>query len=170
MFSIPMLPADPAAHVLELFATDLRNVPFPDVDHTSLAAAHEAVQAALREVAEAEAMLEAAHQALIARQEELAHKASRGLAYAKIYAEADDALADKVAMIAALPGLSGRARKTSSDAAASPAAPKRRGRPAKTQPGQAALAPLETSVELDTDDDRASGDTQSLAHAVSAAE
>jgi hypothetical protein len=133
-----MLPADPALAVLELFATDLRSVPFPDVDHTSLAAAHEAVQAALNEVAEAEAMLEAAHQALLARQEELAHKAIRGLAYAKIYAETDDVLAEKVATIAALPGLSSRSRKTT-ETAAQASTPKRRGRPAKTQPGQAAL-------------------------------
>jgi hypothetical protein len=151
-----MLPADPAAAVLELFATDLRSVPFPDVDHTSLAAAHDAVQAALNEVAEAEAMLEAAHQALLARQEELAHKATRGLAYAKIYAETDEALAEKVAQIAALPGLSSRSRK-STESAAQMSAPKRRGRPAKTQPGQAALSSLASleasSHEAEADDE-----------------
>lgn len=142
---MPSLPDDPAAAVLDLFTHDLANVQFPDVGRDVLEQAHGSVQRALAELAEAEALLEAAHASLLLRQDELAQKATRALAYARIYAESDDALAEKVASIAALPGLSPRnAGRRQGDALTmqnANAAPRRRGRPAKTQPGQTALAP-----------------------------
>lgn len=142
MFSYAMLLDDPALAVLDLYATDLANVQFPDVSLPLLEQAHGGVKDALADLAQAEALLEAAHATLLARQDELAHKASRALAYARIYAEADEALAEKVAAIAALPGLSPRGARRPVDALASQAAnaaPRRRGRPPKAQPEQTAL-------------------------------
>ena len=149
MFSCPMLPADPAAAVLELFSTDLVNVQFPDVGQASLEAAHDAVKQAQAELAEAEALLEAAHQSLLAKQDELAHKASRALAYARIYAESDEALAEKVRAIAALPGLAPRGLRKGFEAPQGNAAlaPKKRGRPPKAQAGQATLPAQDLAVD-----------------------
>lgn len=157
MFSYRMHLDDPALAVLDLYATDLANVQFPDVSLPLLEQAHAGVKDALADLAQAEALLEAAHATLLARQDELAHKASRAIAYARIYAEADEALAEKVAAIAALPGLSSRTARRPVDALAAQAsngAPRRRGRPPKAQPEQTALgaalgAPPTSSREAD---------------------
>ena len=142
MFSCRMLLDEPASAVLDLYANDLANVQFPDVSLTILEQADRAVKDALAELAQAEALLESAHATLLARQEELAQKATRALAYARIYAESDEALAEKVAAISALPGLSPRSARRPPEATPGQslaAAPRRRGRPPKTQPEQTAL-------------------------------
>ena len=150
-----MLLDDPANAVLDLYAHDLANVQFPGVSLAILEQAQSAVKDALNDLAQAEALLEAAHATLLARQDELAQKATRALAYARIYAEADEALAEKVAAIASLPGLSPRGARRPNDALASQnlaSAPRRRGRPPKAQPEQTALGTGEPAAIAERED------------------
>ena len=144
---------EPTNAVLDLYTHDLANVQFPGVSLTILEQADRAVKEALSELAQAEALVESAHATLLVRQEELAQRATRALAYARIYAEADDALSEKVAAIAAMPGLSPRGARRPTEALAGQslaAAPRRRGRPAKAQPAQTALGTgLATAADAD---------------------
>jgi hypothetical protein len=74
--------------VLALFAGPLAQVAFPDVDAALLGRHADAVRAAAREVARAEAMVADARRQLDERTATLTAAARRGLAYARIYAEA----------------------------------------------------------------------------------
>ena len=136
-----MLPDDPALAVLDLFTTDLAHVQFPDMSREVLETAASDVSLALEELGAAEALLEHAHQKLLARQGELAQKAARALAYAKVYAETDALLFARVTAIADLPGLAPRAPRKVVEGPNAPAA-RRRGRPPKTATGQASLGAL----------------------------
>jgi hypothetical protein len=93
----PIAPAVQA--VLELFATDLGELRFPDVDQQVLAHASAAVLSRAEEVAAAEAMLLAAKEALLDASEALLGKCQRALAYARIYAEDDRELQQKLEVI-----------------------------------------------------------------------
>src|SRR6478672_8792422 len=74
--------------VIELFAGELAKVPFPDVDAAVLRRQAEEVRAEAIAVARAREALDAAQQKLVERNATLGDTVARGLAYARIYAEA----------------------------------------------------------------------------------
>ena len=102
--------------VIDLFANQLANVAFPDVDGALLKRQAEDVRAEAVAVERAREALEVAQHKLAERNAKLAETVARGLAYARIYADAHPALANAIASVAA-----------PSPPAAPPA--KRRGRP-----------------------------------------
>jgi hypothetical protein len=83
--------------VLDLFAEDLKGVAFPGVDAALLTQQADEVRARARDVERAQSVLDAAQAALNDRTAVLAALASRGLAYARIYAADDPALAARLA-------------------------------------------------------------------------
>jgi hypothetical protein len=105
---IPPASADdpiPAQHraVIELFSNQLAKVAFPDVDATLLRRHADEVRAAALEVARARDALDAAQTRLAERTALLGETAARGLAYARIYADAHPdrhALATAIAELA----------------------------------------------------------------------
>jgi hypothetical protein len=125
--------------VLDLFASDLAEVKFPDVDQKSLAEAALEAQAQAEEAAGAEEALRSAMAALAAKQEELQQKAQRALAYAAVYAQGNPELHAKVEAAARAAGFSkprpAQKERATPPASADPqAAPRRRGRPPKAKP------------------------------------
>ncbi len=82
--------------LLELFATDLADVRFPEVDATSLAAHHRAVDEATQALALAEQAVARASADLAERKQALAQHTKRALAYVKIYAEERPELRERV--------------------------------------------------------------------------
>lgn len=75
--------------VIELFASELAELKFPDVDQVVLGEAAARVLTQAETVAAAEAALTAAREALSDAQELLLGKCQRALAYARVYAEED---------------------------------------------------------------------------------
>ncbi len=134
MFSFMDAIPSPIQSLLDLFATALVEVRFADVDAQTLARAAADVQAASLVVANAQAAVDEARQALQERQETLLQHAQRAAAYARVYAETDEALSDRLSAIT-LPRSTRRARSNgdalvlSSDPPAS--LPRPRGRPRK---------------------------------------
>lgn len=110
--------------VIELFATQLAKVAFPEVDVALLRRQADDLRAEAAAVARARAALEAAQHALAARTSTLTETAARGVAYARIYAEAHPDRAELTAALAALV----ESRPTAPSVAPMP---KRRGRPPK---------------------------------------
>lgn len=141
--TLPDDPIDPAvADLLALFSGRLQGVRFPDVDHATLSELAGEVKRCAEEVEEARAMLEAAEAALEERRQALLGRASRALAYARIYADGDAELQgelDRIALPKAGPRV--EAREPEAMNAAEPAR-RKRGRPRKVQPGTGAPAPL----------------------------
>jgi hypothetical protein len=134
MANDPALPdAIPEAmtRLLALFATDLAKVRFGDLDASVLQTAAGAVQAAARELAEAEALADAARASLEAAREALLHKGQRALAHARIFAEGSPDLSGRLEGIA-LPGGPRRAEPRLLTPDLTEASPRRRGRPPKT--------------------------------------
>lgn len=127
--------------LLDLFASDLGSVRFGDVDAASLARLVAEAEAAETEVAAAERTLEDARAVVAARTDALLQHAHRALAYARVFAEDDPALAAKLAAVAlpkprkARPAEEGVA--ATDEASAPPRRP--RGRPRKV--------PLVTATE-----------------------
>lgn len=78
--------------VVALFRGPLHNVRFADIDAAGLGNLAAEVEAAAAEVEAQEAKLAELRQALSQKQESLAALAQQALAYARIYAEGDDAL------------------------------------------------------------------------------
>ena len=126
----------PIQTVLDLFSTHLADVRFGDIDAPSLARLAADVQAASDVATAAQIALDSARITLHERQEALLHHAQRALAYARVYAEADESLSACLEAVT-LPRAARRARP---DAAASEAlvltaqanpAPRPRGRPRK---------------------------------------
>jgi hypothetical protein len=121
--------------LLDLFTTALVEVRFADVNAQTLAHAVADVEAASEVVTIAQSALDDARQALQERQETLLQHAQRAVAYARVYAESDEALSARLGAIA-LPRSTRRTRPNgealvlSSDPPATPARP--RGRPRKT--------------------------------------
>jgi len=109
--------------VLELFATDLRDVAFPGVDAAVLRRHADEVRGRARDVDRARAVLEAALAALDERTRALEAVAGRGLAYARIFAADQPALAERLASLGATPPAPARE-------APAPTAPRRGRRPA----------------------------------------
>ncbi len=116
--------------VLELYASDLKDVRFPDLDLASLHALAAEVGDAQHEVDDLESQLLDAKQRVAERNATLLARAERALSYARIYAEDNDALSQRIERIR---------RPTASEA------PKKRGRPAKSSPQQ--LDVLENAAE-----------------------
>ena len=134
---------EPLRALLGLYETELRELKFPDIDAQVLAQSGRAVLSAAEEVAEAEAALDAARAELQRHQEALLHKGQRALAYARVFAEEQPELLEKLAQIT-LPrpprraAVDAQAGVASGDGDAAAAAPKRRGRPPKVRPEGAA--------------------------------
>ncbi|MCY1017812.1 hypothetical protein [Pyxidicoccus sp. MSG2] len=139
-------PISPALRaLLELFATELTEVRFPDVDAEVLEDSAAVVREKAELVAKAQAALESARQALHESQDVLLQKGQRALAYARVFSE------DNAELSAKLEGISlprstrkgPRAEGTAAEpVAAAPGnddnAPKRRGRPPKARPAPGA--------------------------------
>jgi hypothetical protein len=83
-------------HVLALFESELSEVRFPDVDREVLEALTEHVWDALAEVERLEAACQAARARMHGHIEALDGVAQRGLSYARIFAEAQPALAARM--------------------------------------------------------------------------
>jgi len=121
--------------LLDVFASDLPAVKFPDVDLPVLEEAAARVKESAEAVARAEAALETARQALQESQEALLLKGQRALAYARVFAEEKPELATKLESI----GLPRAARKgprpepQALPETAMPVEPRRRGRPPKAK-------------------------------------
>ncbi|CAN5647886.1 hypothetical protein BH11MYX1_BH11MYX1_57470 [soil metagenome] len=111
------VPAE-ARSAIELFASQLAKVSFPDADEVSLRRDVEGLCAEAKLVTRAREALEAAVASLEMRRRALKSSAARAIAYAKIYSEAHP---DRVALASALAELA------NSPAPSPPA--KRRGRP-----------------------------------------
>jgi hypothetical protein len=88
MTAIPL----PIQTLLDLFTTSLADVRFADVDGETLACSAAEVEVAAKAVAAAQTALDAARAGLHEKQEMLLQRAQRALAYARVYAETDEAL------------------------------------------------------------------------------
>ncbi len=112
-----MIPPSPPAvqSVLELFKGPLASLRFADVDAAGLASLAAEVETAAHELSEHEAKLAELRQVMAGRQEALLLLAQRALAYARVYAENDDALLEELNRIS-LP----RAAKARKPSAAKP--------------------------------------------------
>jgi hypothetical protein len=92
-----MPPLSPAIQaVLDLFQGPLAAVRFADIDASTLATAAEEVESAGAAVAAQEAQLAQLQQGLNEQQEALLLLAQRALAYARVYAEHDEALSEQL--------------------------------------------------------------------------
>ncbi len=136
----------PVRAVMELFGAELKGVKFPGLDAAHLADGAAKVRERVEEVTLAEEALATARAALEQAQETLSQTAARALAYARIYAETDEALLQKVEGLA----LPRAPRRPASLGPAEPPgeAPKRRGRPPKVRPN-AMLFAEESAVTAD---------------------
>jgi len=85
--------------VLALFQGPLADVRFADVDAAVLAKSTDEVESAASAVAQQEARLTELRQALAEKQDALLVLAQRAVAYARVYAEHDDALSEQLASI-----------------------------------------------------------------------
>jgi hypothetical protein len=90
----------PLQSLLELFQGPLGNVRFADIDAGGLANLAAEVEAATSEVQRHEGQLAQLREALVERQDALLLLAQRALAYARVYAENDEALLEQVNRIA----------------------------------------------------------------------
>ncbi len=140
--------------LIALFDEELKGLKFPDVDRAVLDAHTAEVRARAADVAKVETSLRAAQEALEAAQERLNAKAYRAQGYARVFAEGNDALVDKLDALALSKTRTNRS--TPPTPAATSTEPKKRGRPAKTTPptnlfgGPAETTPvLEHAVVLD---------------------
>jgi hypothetical protein len=105
MDSIPL----PVQAILDLFAHELADVRFADVDANALEQIAVEVKAAADIVESAELALDAARAALQEKQDSLLQHTQRALAYARVYAESDEAMSARLETIA-LPRAARRAR------------------------------------------------------------
>lgn len=89
----------PVRSLLDLFATTLADVRFADLDAHTLAHAAADVESAAAAVATAQATLDSARNGLREQQELLIQCAQRAIAYARVYAESDATLAERIESI-----------------------------------------------------------------------
>lgn len=124
----------PVQALLDLFATELSDVHFADVDAQLLARLAAELQASAEAASLAQQALERANASVLERSEALLEQAQRGLAYARVYAERNEALSVRLEAIV-LP----RARRPRAEAPSSlaetPVQPRRRGRPRRSENG-----------------------------------
>lgn len=129
MNDLDALPAD-LQHLLQLFSS-LPDVRFPELDPSGLQAAVARVKEHQLELLSIEAQRDAVRLALEEEQETLLRKGHRLHAYLKVFAEQDEALAQKVNALT-LPRLRKPVVSVSTSSEGEPApAPKKRGRPRK---------------------------------------
>jgi hypothetical protein len=135
MFSTMDAIETPIKAALALFEATLADVRFADIDAKTLAHTASEVEDAALAVAAAQAALDSARGVLQERQGTLLEQVQRAIAYARVYAESDDALRQQFDAIS-LPRLARRPRgvdpAVSGPTEAQPTAPRRRGRPPKT--------------------------------------
>jgi hypothetical protein len=130
----------PVRAVIDLFADPLRDIRFGDVDATTLGELAASATAAAEVVEAAEAQLLRDRRTLQERQEALLSQAQRALAYARVYAENDPALTERIEQIA-LPRPARRAR-SAADALVLEPDPPPRARPS----GEPAAAPKRRNI------------------------
>ena len=116
-----------ARQVIDLYAVELVEVRFPDLDLSSLLYAQTELHAAQLEIERVEAELSQARAVWESRSQALTAKAERALAYARIYAQGDAELAPRIADI----GKKKSAHTVADADAILGDAPKRRGRKPK---------------------------------------
>lgn len=91
--------SEPVAAVIEVFGAHPTTLCFPEVDHPTLEGLAGELRQAAVEVERCERALQQARGALDERRDALRARAERGLAYARIYAEDDDALRERLEAI-----------------------------------------------------------------------
>lgn len=117
-----------ALHLLmSLFEGELAEVPFPDVGVETLRAARDAVDASLAEVRMAEEALANARASLEQAQRGFERTGRKALAYARVYAEDDAELGQRLSEVASM------LTAPTSTAPILGEAPRKRGRPRKTE-------------------------------------
>jgi hypothetical protein len=133
-------PISPALQdLLKLFGQELATVKFPDMDRGVLEEAAAGVKEKAEAVARAQAALDAARQSLHESQEALLQKGQRALAYARIFAEDDAELSEKLDAISLprpvrkAPRMEGTLTLEAPSAQGEESAPRRRGRPPKAR-------------------------------------
>ena len=89
----------PVQELMTIFKDHLASVAFPDVSLEVLASMAEKVSCNAREVQEALTRAESAQEALEASRSELQQKAMRAIAYARVFAEGNAALTEKLAAL-----------------------------------------------------------------------
>ncbi len=136
----------PIQALLDLFTTDLADVRFADVDGQTLASSAAEVEVAAKSVASAQAALDVAREVLQSRQDALLQRAQRALAYARVYAEADEALTRKLDAVS-LPRAPRRPRAEDALVLSANPQPAPASRP-RGRPRKAAVAPLPAPAEL----------------------
>lgn len=102
MSTVPDSPAripEPVRAVVNLYSGELAEVRFPDVDRDHLLAAVAEVERRSADLQLALAAVQAARAELEAAQAELHELARRAHAYAKVYAEGDDELGERLGTI-----------------------------------------------------------------------
>lgn len=117
--------------VIDLYAVELAEVRFPDMDLSSLLYAQTELHAAQVEIERVETELARARADWESRSQALTAKAERALAYARIYAQGDAELAPRIADIGKKK--SGQPLHAADAAAVSGDAPKKRGRKPKLE-------------------------------------
>ena len=129
---ISAIPA-PIRTLLDLFTDSLADVRFADVDGQTLGRCAAEVESAAEAVASAQAALDAARETLQLKQDVLLQRAQSALAYARVYAENDDALSRQLDGVC-LPRSTRRPRGVGLVLSAEPQpAPRPRGRPRKAR-------------------------------------
>jgi hypothetical protein len=86
----------PIQTLLDLFTTSLADVRFADVDGQTLGRCAAEVESAAEAVASAQAALDAARETLQLKQDVLLQRGQCALAYARVYAEGDEALSTQL--------------------------------------------------------------------------
>jgi multidrug efflux pump subunit AcrA (membrane-fusion protein) len=124
----------PIQTLLYLFTTSLADVRFADVDGQTLGRCAAEVESAAEAVASAQAVLDGAREALQLKQDVLLQRAQSALAYARVYAESDEALSTQLDGVS-LPRSTRRPRMEEGLvlSAETQTAPRPRGRPRKAR-------------------------------------
>jgi hypothetical protein len=86
----------PIQTLLDLFTTSLADVRFADVDGQTLGRCATEVESAAEAVASAQATLDGVRETLRLKQDVLLQRAQAALAYARVYAETDEALSTQL--------------------------------------------------------------------------
>ncbi|GAB4204629.1 MAG: hypothetical protein OHK0013_19730 [Sandaracinaceae bacterium] len=140
-------PISPFCHdVLALFRGSLAEVRFPDLDRTDLEAHARRTLEAQHEVESLERALEAARARTVDAQQALSDRASRALAYARVFAIGQPELEAELATVRAPAIRADRPATASSSGALASDAPRKRGRPRKDA-GMGALLPMASEPE-----------------------
>jgi hypothetical protein len=88
--------SEPIAALIDVFGAHAAGLCFPDVDHATLEGLAAELRQAAAEVERCERALQQARQVLDERRDALRARAERGLAYARIYADDDQALREQL--------------------------------------------------------------------------